>query len=199
MILACGLGLYKQEHLLCVMGRPYCLSCYDDTLKTAKRHDVPADTMTIPPRTKDGRPAPPGRRRFAPPGLVIPTPQSTSSSTAPHRHSPPSPLSASITNVTDQPTPASSSSKAPDRNSVNHLTPAAISTELKGPRGQYRNTVRSLAERFEPPPSILKTPLSPVGASVLNRPIQDNVGYRSGTGLRKEAASRDTASRSVEP
>ena len=199
MIIACGLGLYRQEHLLCVMGRPYCLSCYDDTLKTAKRHDVPAETKTIPPRTKDGRPAPPGRRRFAPPGLVIPAPQSASSSTAPHRHSPPSPLSASTTNIKDQPSLASSSSKAPDQQSIIIPTPTAISTELKGPRGQYRNTVRSLAERFEPPPSITKTPLGPVGASVLNRPIQDNVGSRTGTGLRKTAASRDTASRSVEP
>jgi hypothetical protein len=72
-------------------------------------------------------------------------------------------------------------------------------TEIKGPRSQYRNTVRSLAERFEPPPEVTKTPLGPVGASILNRPNQDTVRSRSGTGPKKTATSRDTASRSVGP
>jgi hypothetical protein len=155
----------------------------------------------LPSRDKNDRPAPPsGRRRFAPPGLVIsniqPSKSSSSASIAPRRHSPSSPLSSSITYTKDQ--PSLPSYKAQDRKSINDQAAQTV-TEIKGPRGQYRNTVRSLAERFEPPPKVTKTPLGPVGASTLNRPNQDTVGSRSGTGPKKTATSRDTASRPVGP
>jgi hypothetical protein len=155
----CGLNLYKHDHLLCVKGQPHCPTCYSGTLGPGagpKPTTEPTAPVTLG-RSHVGRPAPPARRRFAPPGLVI-------------RPSQPSKLSDSFSHSSKPPlvsttTPAAHPSPAPlqDHRHLNKIDVGSSHPvkpkidegkgQLKGPQGLYRDTVRNLAKRFESPVS----------------------------------------------
>jgi hypothetical protein len=154
----CGLGLYKHDHLLCVKGQPHCPTCYSGTLVPAERPN-PTTEPTAPVtlgRSHNGRPAPPARRRFAPPGLVIrPSQPSKMSDAISHSNKPP--LVASSVAAHPSPAPLQDHRHLNNRG-VGSSHPVKLKIDeskgqLKGPQGLYRDTVRNLAKRFESPGS----------------------------------------------
>jgi hypothetical protein len=146
----CGLALYKHDHLLCPKGHPYCPSCYESTVGASEIQDPPTETHTAN-TTRDIRPAPPSRRRFAAPGSVIAqAPQLVSSNAT----------SQSIRSTTSvkpasfrPPAPLQDHRHANNRDEhTHHLDTPRMdirSGQPKDTQGLYRDTVRNLAKRFE--------------------------------------------------
>jgi hypothetical protein len=156
----CGLDLYKHDHLLCVKGQPHCPTCYSGTLGPAERPNSTKEPTTPAPlgRSLNGLPAPPARRRFAPPGLVIRPSQPSKLSDSASK-----PPLVSTTSAAAHPSPA----PLQDHRHLNKIDVGSshpikpkidenqgqLKGQLKGPQGLYRDTVRNLAKRFESPGS----------------------------------------------
>jgi len=152
----CGLELYKHDHLLCVKGQPHCPTCYSGTLGPAERPN-PVTGPTTPlslGRSHNGRPAPPARRRFAPPGLVIrPSQPSKLCDSVPHSSEPPLVPTTPAAHIYPAPLQDHRHLNNRDIGSSHPSKPKIDENkgQLKGPEGLYRDTVRNLAKRFESP------------------------------------------------